>query len=208
MIFFTCAVWVLSSALWWQPPPRDANPDMALIEQHVFNERAAELASLLELSEAQVKKLKAVRATVDELHRIYEPAILEARKAVDEKAAEVRRGLEEGRSMSEQDKKALRALRAEHDQSHHRLHRAKRGEIRQLHELLNEEQRTKANTFLARHDLDHPPGRPPHRRPRERGIGPLGRRGGPPHKQRGKMMRVHKVLVQFMLSDAFLKEYP
>lgn len=216
-MFLVVSFW-FGSFGWLQPPPT-ANDDLVQIQKHLFAERAGELAALLKLSEAQVAELKAARAALDALAGEHHDGITAAKQALDRKAAEVRQRLDSGGGLRDADKDELRRLRVAHDEAHRALHRAKRPILRSLRGLLDEQQAGVAHDFIHTHQQDVAPPPPPpgmgpprHRRrgpgPDRAGLGPLGRRNGHPHRPHGQDMRARHALVNLLLSDAFLAEYP
>lgn len=224
MSMFLVVSFCLGSVGWWQPPA-PPNDDLALIQKHLFAQRAGELAQLLQLSEAQVAQLKAARSALDTLEREHQAEITAAREALDRKAAEVRQSLDAGGGLRDEDKEELRRLRMAHHEAHRALFKAKRPILRSLRGLLDEQQAGVADEFITTHQQDvAPPPPPPGVGPPEHGrrgrvhggLGPLGRRNGhrndhrdgPPGRPHGDDMRARHALVNLLLSDAFLAKYP
>ncbi len=215
-MFLVMSFW-FGSCGWFQPPPAP-NDDLALIQKHLFAQRAGELADLLQLSQAQLAELKAARAALDTLEGEHHGGIVAAKEALDRKAAAVRQSLDSGGGLGEADKEALRRLRMEHHEAHRALHKAKRPIMRSLRGLLDEKQAAVADEFINMHQQDVAPPPPPpgigppehgrHGPGRDRGgLGPLGRRHGHPRRPHGQDMRARHALVNLLLSDAFLAKY-
>ncbi|CAM2069450.1 LTXXQ motif family protein [Sulfidibacter corallicola] len=174
------------------------NEDLVYIHQHIMDQKAAELAGILDLSDEQVTSLRAVRADVDAIKAAHEPTIEAAREALNTAAADIRAQLEAGAELSDAQKEQLKALRDAVRQAG----RDMKGEIREasqgLDDLLTDAQTAAMRDFFIanRPERDQSAEDGESRRRRGRGFGRRAKRGG----DRSGQFRI-------LLSDAFLNQY-
>lgn len=197
-------------ALFAQPPHAGfaPNEDLQFIREHIHAQKAAELAGVLALSDAQLADLREARAAADLISAQNDPLIEAAVEALNVAAAEIRASLEAGNDLAEDQGEQLKTLKRAVHAAHHTKRSEMRDVMENLRDFLTEDQRESLRAFMEANRPERPEGGegpegeagPAGRRGRGPGFSRGGEHGGRGHGPRGGIAKI-------LLSDAFLSQY-
>ncbi|CAM2009868.1 hypothetical protein [Acanthopleuribacter pedis] len=188
-------------------PGISPSEDMRFIQAYIRDEKAAELAGVLALSDDQVAQLREARAAADMIAAEHDPGIDAAREALDHEAAAVRASIEAGNELTQEQRDSLRTLKQAVGQAHRAKREDQKNSLSGLRDLLTEEQRDAMREFAAANRPERPEGA--EAGPEQEG-GPAGDRAGRRGPRNGGPRggdRMHGKIARVLLSDAFLNQY-
>lgn len=112
-ITFLTLVFCFTSLTFAKPPRFEGNEDIQYIREVMMQQKAQELAAVINLTAEQVETLNTLRANADNVKAQFEPQFEAAKLELETLAASVRANLENGAELTEADETALRTAKHE-----------------------------------------------------------------------------------------------